>query len=196
MIWFESRRYASPRDHRSVCHLFAIAFRPQPSLNMAPTRRAKPNRTPAYPPTPPSAEDDEYRPQDSTLTSNGRHTPYQRAVSQSAASAAMPAGATPLQRGSACLSCRKRKMRCDGSRPICQQCSRANRSADCEYDDGKTKTRTQLLQEKIHRLEFRLQQLEGTAPSEGNANANLPLAQSPASLVAQSRTHVCGIKSP
>lgn len=160
---------------------------PSHLLNMAPTRRTRTNQTPAYPPTPPSAEDDEYLPQDSVIASIGRHTPYQRAVSQGAG-AAMSAGAAPLQRGSACLSCRKRKMKCDGSRPICQQCSRANRSADCEYDDGKTKTRTQLLQEKIHRLEFRLQQLEGTAPEKGNVNG--AFVQSPTSFVNQSRPQV------
>lgn len=51
--------------------------------------------------------------------------------------------------------------KCDGSKPVCQQCTKANRAADCEYDDGKSKTRTQLLQEKIQRLESRIHQLEG-----------------------------------
>jgi hypothetical protein len=164
---------------------------PSHSLNMAPTRRTRTNQAPAYPPTPPSAEDDEYFPQEATITVHGRHnpTPYQRASSRDAG---MSAGPTPLQRGSACLSCRKRKMKCDGSRPICQQCSRGNRSADCEYDDGKTKTRTQLLQEKIHRLEFRLQQLEGTAPEEGNRNGNgaATFVQSQASFMNQTRPQV------
>ncbi|KAJ7587027.1 hypothetical protein C8J56DRAFT_90526 [Mycena floridula] len=65
-----------------------------------------------------------------------------------------------LQRGKACLRCRKRKMRCDGMRPACQQCTRAKKGEGCEYDDGKGKTRTQLLRETITRLEDRIRQLE------------------------------------
>ncbi|KAJ6594581.1 hypothetical protein B0H19DRAFT_65665 [Mycena capillaripes] len=65
-----------------------------------------------------------------------------------------------LQRGKACLRCRKRKMRCDGSKPACQQCTRAKKGESCEYDDGKGKTRTQLLRETIVRLEQRVRELE------------------------------------
>ncbi|GJJ11872.1 hypothetical protein Clacol_006110 [Clathrus columnatus] len=69
----------------------------------------------------------------------------------------------PLQRGSACLSCRKRKMKCDAGKPACAQCVKANRAVDCDYDDGKSKSRTQILQEKISTLETRLRELEGPA---------------------------------
>ncbi|KAJ7122035.1 hypothetical protein C8R43DRAFT_51465 [Mycena crocata] len=69
-------------------------------------------------------------------------------------------GSGTLQRGKACLRCRKRKMRCDGSKPACQQCSRAKKGDTCEYDDGKGKTRTQLLRETIIRLEQRVRELE------------------------------------
>ncbi|OJA14047.1 hypothetical protein AZE42_05218 [Rhizopogon vesiculosus] len=65
-----------------------------------------------------------------------------------------------LQRGKACLRCRKRKMRCDGSKPACQQCTRAKQPEGCHYDDGKGKTRTQLLRENIERLEQRIRELE------------------------------------
>uniref|UniRef100_D8QBP2 Zn(2)-C6 fungal-type domain-containing protein n=1 Tax=Schizophyllum commune (strain H4-8 / FGSC 9210) TaxID=578458 RepID=D8QBP2_SCHCM len=65
-----------------------------------------------------------------------------------------------LQRGKACLRCRKRKMRCDGIKPACQQCVRAKKADCCEYDDGKGKTRTQLLRENIARLEARIRELE------------------------------------
>ncbi|KAF8070708.1 hypothetical protein FPV67DRAFT_1038357 [Lyophyllum atratum] len=67
---------------------------------------------------------------------------------------------TTLQRGKACLRCRKRKMRCDGTKPSCQQCVRAKKGDTCEYDDGKGKTRTQLLRENIARLEQRVRELE------------------------------------
>ncbi|KAG1725281.1 uncharacterized protein EDB91DRAFT_96957 [Suillus paluster] len=73
-----------------------------------------------------------------------------------------------LQRGKACLRCRKRKMRCDGSKPACQQCVRAKQPDGCQYDDGKGKTRTQLLREHIERLEQRIRELEDpeyTSPS-------------------------------
>ncbi|KAH7912432.1 hypothetical protein BJ138DRAFT_1004480 [Hygrophoropsis aurantiaca] len=79
--------------------------------------------------------------------------------------------ATPpptLQRGKACLRCRKRKMRCDGAKPSCQQCVRAKKPDACQYDDGKGKTRTQLLRENIERLEQRIRELEDpeyTSPS-------------------------------
>ncbi|KAF8840868.1 hypothetical protein BDN67DRAFT_996514 [Paxillus ammoniavirescens] len=79
--------------------------------------------------------------------------------------------ATPpptLQRGRACLRCRKRKMRCDGVKPACQQCSRAKKPEGCQYDDGKGKTRTQLLRENVERLEQRIRELEDpdyTSPS-------------------------------
>ncbi|KAG6866776.1 hypothetical protein C0991_011435 [Blastosporella zonata] len=64
-------------------------------------------------------------------------------------------GQTTLQRGKACLRCR-----CDGSKPSCQQCIRAKKGEACEYDDGKGKTRTQLLREHIDRLEQRIRELE------------------------------------
>ncbi|TFK44660.1 hypothetical protein BDQ12DRAFT_29250 [Crucibulum laeve] len=65
-----------------------------------------------------------------------------------------------LQRGKACLRCRKRKMRCDGTKPACQQCTRAKKGDVCEYDDGKGKTRTQILRETIVKLEQRVRELE------------------------------------
>ncbi|KAI0743678.1 hypothetical protein C8Q80DRAFT_1107019 [Daedaleopsis nitida] len=77
-------------------------------------------------------------------------------------------GPVPLQRGKACLRCRKRKMRCDGSKPACSQCVRAKKGDGCEYDDGKGKTRTQLMREHIARLEMRVKELENpeqSAPS-------------------------------
>ncbi|KAG8214184.1 hypothetical protein J3R82DRAFT_10973 [Butyriboletus roseoflavus] len=63
---------------------------------------------------------------------------------------------------------RKRKMRCDGAKPACQQCVRAKKIDGCQYDDGKGKTRTQLLRENIERLERRIRELEDpeyTSPS-------------------------------
>ncbi|KAJ3722647.1 hypothetical protein C8R42DRAFT_579974, partial [Lentinula raphanica] len=50
--------------------------------------------------------------------------------------------------------------RCDGNRPACQQCTHAKKPEGCEYDDGKGKTRTQILCETIQRLEQRVRELE------------------------------------
>ncbi|TFY71620.1 hypothetical protein EVG20_g1379 [Dentipellis fragilis] len=52
------------------------------------------------------------------------------------------------------------QQRCDGTKPACQQCQRAKKGDLCEYDDGKGKTRTQLLRENIARLEARIKELE------------------------------------
>ncbi|CAE6434361.1 unnamed protein product [Rhizoctonia solani] len=70
---------------------------------------------------------------------------------------------TVLQRGSACLSCRKRKLKCDAVRPACRKCTTAGRADECQYDDGKQKTRTQLLQEKVKELEEKLKSLESSS---------------------------------
>ncbi|KAI0088107.1 hypothetical protein BDY19DRAFT_994517 [Irpex rosettiformis] len=75
---------------------------------------------------------------------------------------AAPGSSTTLQRGKACLRCRKRKMKCDGTKPACQQCVRAKKAEGCEYDDGKGKTRTQLMREHIQQLEQRIKELESS----------------------------------
>ncbi|EPQ54965.1 hypothetical protein GLOTRDRAFT_22167, partial [Gloeophyllum trabeum ATCC 11539] len=77
----------------------------------------------------------------------------------------------PLQRGKACLNCRKRKMKCDGARPVCGQCERAGREEDCEYADG-GRTRTQMLQDTISELEARIEELE----NPGQPSTSLCLA--------------------
>ncbi|KAI0769392.1 hypothetical protein BD413DRAFT_83223 [Trametes elegans] len=88
-------------------------------------------------------------------------------------------GPTPLQRGKACLRCRKRKMRCDGMKPACAQCVRAKKADACEYDDGKGKTRTQLMREHIARLEMRVRELENPEQSAPSMTLFDPHALSP-----------------
>ncbi|KAG1850800.1 hypothetical protein DFJ58DRAFT_429786 [Suillus subalutaceus] len=65
-----------------------------------------------------------------------------------------------LQRGKACIACRRRKVRCDGTRPTCGQCIRGNRPDDCEYTDGQGRSRTHMLEQDIVRLQARIQDLE------------------------------------
>lgn len=43
---------------------------------------------------------------------------------------------------------------------MCRQCVKANRTEECDYDDGRQKSRTQILQEKIAKLETRIRELE------------------------------------
>ncbi|MCO5585409.1 hypothetical protein L7F22_039342 [Adiantum nelumboides] len=57
------------------------------------------------------------------------------------------AGITPLRRGQACQSCRRRKLKCDAQRPVCGTCVKSRKAAavanhaspvpdgDCVYDD-------------------------------------------------------------
>ncbi|CAA7260911.1 unnamed protein product [Cyclocybe aegerita] len=65
-----------------------------------------------------------------------------------------------LRRGSACLSCRRRKLRCDGLRPVCTQCTTMKRAHECNYDDSARKSRTQTLREKLFALEAKVRELE------------------------------------
>ncbi|KAF8955547.1 hypothetical protein BDZ97DRAFT_1673611 [Flammula alnicola] len=65
-----------------------------------------------------------------------------------------------LRRGSACLSCRRRKLRCDGGRPVCTPCSSMRRTHECKYDDSGRKSRTQTLREKLSALEAKVRELE------------------------------------
>ncbi|KAJ6500757.1 hypothetical protein C8R45DRAFT_80213 [Mycena sanguinolenta] len=65
-----------------------------------------------------------------------------------------------LQRGQACYYCRRRKMKCDGARPICGQCNTSNRPEDCEYTNGQKRPTAQILEENISYIEKRIHQLE------------------------------------
>ncbi|KAI0646271.1 hypothetical protein C8Q79DRAFT_1000650 [Trametes meyenii] len=73
-------------------------------------------------------------------------------------------GTRPLNRGAACLPCRKLKARCDGNKPACGRCLANGRPDDCEYAVGGEVTRSRLLEENIALLEARIKELEN--PSE------------------------------
>ncbi|KAJ7058535.1 hypothetical protein C8F01DRAFT_1255685 [Mycena amicta] len=72
------------------------------------------------------------------------------------------------QRSKACTNCRRRKIRCDRARPICNQCAKdPSAFVDCEYvEDGQTSA--QVLEGQISILQARIDQIE-----------NLSLASSP-----------------
>ncbi|KAJ7720021.1 hypothetical protein B0H16DRAFT_1336247 [Mycena metata] len=85
------------------------------------------------------------------------------------------AESNPLQRGKACFSCRRRKMRCDGILPVCGQCSRAGRDEDCEYTNGQKRARVEMLQESISQVESRISELEN--PATQNQETGLVLRE-------------------
>ncbi|EKM50023.1 uncharacterized protein PHACADRAFT_213794 [Phanerochaete carnosa HHB-10118-sp] len=70
-----------------------------------------------------------------------------------------------LERGKAYLRCRKRKMRCDGVRPTCTQCTKANIAADCEYSDAGPTT-SQILERNIAELEARIVEILKGRPAD------------------------------
>ncbi|KAJ6472304.1 hypothetical protein C8R47DRAFT_725896 [Mycena vitilis] len=72
----------------------------------------------------------------------------------------MATNSSSLSRGQACFSCKRRKMRCDGAKPICGQCERGRRREDCEYTQGQGRARVEILQESISRVESRIYELE------------------------------------
>ncbi|KIK56929.1 hypothetical protein GYMLUDRAFT_204496 [Collybiopsis luxurians FD-317 M1] len=80
-------------------------------------------------------------------------------------------------KGTACINCRQRKIRCDGKRPVCSSCSSTLPSA-CRYSDGGASP-DQLLREEIAVLETRLQQLEH--PNDPFRGVSLSTAGSSAS---------------
>ncbi|KAK7018413.1 Zn(2)-C6 fungal-type domain-containing protein [Favolaschia claudopus] len=85
-----------------------------------------------------------------------------------------------LARGSACFSCRRRKM----VHPVCGQCKRARRDEDCEYTHGQKRARAEILQESIAEIEGRIFELENPEVRRG---PRVPLTQ-PYSAVPQPST--------
>ncbi|TIC19618.1 hypothetical protein E3Q13_01032 [Wallemia mellicola] len=73
-----------------------------------------------------------------------------------------------LKRGSACITCRRRKMKCDAVKPTCGACTKSR--LDCVYQTdpidksatsgAKRKSKVQTLEEKIPNLSDRLESLE------------------------------------
>ncbi|KAK0210095.1 hypothetical protein DFS33DRAFT_1251608 [Desarmillaria ectypa] len=79
-----------------------------------------------------------------------------------------------LQRGRACVHCRRRKMRCDGVRPVCGPCARARRPDDCQYTDSQGRSRMEILEENISRVQARIQELENPETSEASVILHSP----------------------
>ncbi|KAG9100001.1 hypothetical protein FRC06_004640 [Ceratobasidium sp. 370] len=85
-----------------------------------------------------------------------------------------------LQRGSACLTCRRRKLKCDANKPACTSCVRTGRSQTCSYDDGLPKSRVQILTGKVRDLEEKILAME-SARNGSPANPSRQEQLTPAS---------------
>ncbi|KIY43651.1 hypothetical protein FISHEDRAFT_62702 [Fistulina hepatica ATCC 64428] len=87
---------------------------------------------------------------------------------------------SPTGRAKACFNCRRKKIRCDGARPICTPCSRSLSAAgDCEYPSPfGGPSEAQVLEENIARLENRLRELQGPGEPDlqviRNSRCHLP----------------------
>ncbi|KDQ07872.1 hypothetical protein BOTBODRAFT_38433 [Botryobasidium botryosum FD-172 SS1] len=76
-----------------------------------------------------------------------------------------------FKKNTSCLTCRKRKLKCDAAKPTCATCARAKPSAVCEYDFHKTKI--QVMHEKIEKLEHMIESLEhGPPAATSNADSS------------------------
>ncbi|KDN35276.1 hypothetical protein RSAG8_11711, partial [Rhizoctonia solani AG-8 WAC10335] len=75
-----------------------------------------------------------------------------------------------LPRGGACLVCRRRKQKCDATKPQCNECISAGRG--CQYEDETYRTRTQSLQYRIQELEDQIRALEEKKASSSSTAAS------------------------
>ncbi|KAJ7117972.1 hypothetical protein C8R43DRAFT_98574 [Mycena crocata] len=91
----------------------------------------------------------------------------------------------PLRRGKACFNCRHLKIKCDGNRPICGQCTRVPKDDPCEFTD--VMSRTMELENTVYRLQSRINELEGVQGSSTSANySHAGLRTSPTTLSSRS----------
>ncbi|KAF8068580.1 hypothetical protein FPV67DRAFT_1488866 [Lyophyllum atratum] len=73
------------------------------------------------------------------------------------------------RKGNTCLNCRRRKIRCDGLRPMCGQCvSGSSTFEDCEYPGG-SPTPSQVLEQRISQIKARIRVLEDPEDAPGLA---------------------------
>ncbi|CAG8962358.1 hypothetical protein HYFRA_00014155 [Hymenoscyphus fraxineus] len=86
------------------------------------------------------------------------------------------AGAKPLEKTIACVSCRKRKLRCDRVKPQCATCTRLGH--DCEYPERRRNLGAK--RRNMKELEARLAQVETRLVAEVNGQQQkLPVGSAP-----------------
>ncbi|EKM79034.1 hypothetical protein AGABI1DRAFT_129295 [Agaricus bisporus var. burnettii JB137-S8] len=110
-----------------------------------------------------------------------------------------------LPRGSACLNCKRRRVRCDAQRPICGPCSRfrGHELDDCEFYEGHPPT-IQVLEKKEEDLIIKLEYLRRQGGScempRGGTSCGSPLVGEefktlPAGKIQGLLTHFCAFAS-
>ena len=85
----------------------------------------------------------------------------------------------PRRYGFACQNCRRKKVRCNGERPECDNCKKAGE--ECGYMQNSTELQLRRAQTRIRTLEKRLKSLAIAAEGEGHidpSSANLPAGDS------------------
>ncbi|KAL5636278.1 hypothetical protein ACGC1H_004931, partial [Rhizoctonia solani] len=74
-----------------------------------------------------------------------------------------------LNRGAACLECRKRKLKCDAAKPYCGACVKSGRQDRCIYEAIRNKNLADQLEERVNQLERMVERMEreGSAATTG-----------------------------
>ncbi|KAJ7437288.1 hypothetical protein B0H11DRAFT_2362125 [Mycena galericulata] len=79
---------------------------------------------------------------------------------------------TPLQKGKACVNCRRRKIKCDGAKPMCGPCAKYSTTfSDCEYTEEGI-SHAQMLEDQISILQTRIEELE--SPNRSTVSRSPP----------------------
>ncbi|KAJ4487711.1 hypothetical protein J3R30DRAFT_3430471 [Lentinula aciculospora] len=94
----------------------------------------------------------------------------------------------PAVRGHACATCRKRKIRCSGTKPVCTECESANAADECEYIGKTERTKASILQDEIDRLQARVRELE--RDQAGPVLLHQPYGQSSSGSLSPSSAHI------
>lgn len=82
-----------------------------------------------------------------------------------------PSPLTPLERGKACLECRRMKQKCNGASPTCANCTRWNRP--CRYETPVARGMTAVvLQERVDQLEAKLEALRSQSASRSGTSSS------------------------
>lgn len=112
-------------------------------------------------------------------TGNGRPNSLLRGTGDMAGGVDGNEGDSIIQRPKkiACIICRKRKLKCDGSKPSCSTCTRLGH--DCAYDpvrrkSGPKRGYVKALEERLKQVETMLKSQEpnATNPSQGTGNVS------------------------
>ncbi|KAI0713774.1 hypothetical protein C8Q76DRAFT_784663 [Earliella scabrosa] len=79
-----------------------------------------------------------------------------------------------LQKGAACLPCRKKKKKCDAKRPYCSTCTATGKNAHCVYEEDAQRALIHSLVQRTQQLEQRLATAESLPASIPNPHYTVP----------------------